>query len=118
MGGDKCGAMKPIWFRSIDKSTDAQNAYVVCASPEGANKVSLVANGYQADATHVLRADGVGKRAKLQNFDPKRSVFLGNLAANVTEADFRTAFESVGVVDAVRIVRDKYTKECKGFAFV
>merc|ERR1711920_928736 len=51
-------------------------------------------------------------------FDRKRSVFVGNLPQRCTEADVRKAMESAGTVDAIRLVRDRETKECKGFAFV
>merc|ERR1712217_459125 len=40
------------------------------------------------------------------------------LPQRATEADLRNAMEPAGAVDAVRLVRDKTTKECKGFAFV
>merc|ERR1712217_859180 len=40
------------------------------------------------------------------------------LPQRATEADIRKALAPSGTVDAVRLVRDKVTKECKGFAFV
>merc|ERR1712107_284218 len=44
--------------------------------------------------------------------------FVGNLPSDTSEADLRKVFASVGNVDAVRIVRDKRAKVCKGIAFV
>merc|ERR1712129_574938 len=64
------------------------------------------------------RADGVGEAARLQTFDRKRSVFVGNLPASASEADLRSIFKPAGTVDAVRIVCDRHTKACKGFAFI
>merc|ERR1712113_930174 len=48
----------------------------------------------------------------------KRSVFVGGWPLNITEGELRQHFAEVGEIDAVRIVRDKYTSECKGIAFV
>lgn len=138
--GDKYeGSMKPLWFRAVPvaekwsgklrkagvilgefnkQGADSKNAYVVCASPEGAQAVRFAAHGLNADGAHILRADGVGEKAQLQTFDRKRSVFLGNLPTNVTEVNIRECFAKTGEVDAIRIVRDKVSRECKGFAFV
>lgn len=139
--GDKYdGQFRPIWFRaepveekwqgnlrkvgSIKKDYakgggDAKNAYVVLTSPEDVATVRHAVHGTVADTQHVLRADGVGEAAKLQTFDRKRSVFVGNLPASTTESDLRGVFEKpCGKVDAVRVVRDKWAKACKGFAFV
>merc|ERR1712224_1054359 len=82
------------------------------------NAVRHAVHGFAADERHVLRADGVGEAAKLQTFDRKRSVFVGNLPASTSEADLRRVFAPVGEVDAVRVVRDRVAKACKGFAFV
>lgn len=138
--GDKySGQFRPIWFRaepleekwqgnlrkvgSIKKdhakgAGDAKNAYVVLTSPEDVTTVQKVVHGYCADERHILRADGVGESARLQTFDRKRSVFVGNLPASTSEADLRNIFKPAGTVDAVRIVCDRHTKACKGFAFV
>eukprot|EP00930_Biecheleria_cincta_P024479 TRINITY_DN1751_c0_g1_i2.p1 TRINITY_DN1751_c0_g1~~TRINITY_DN1751_c0_g1_i2.p1 ORF type:complete len:407 (-),score=97.79 TRINITY_DN1751_c0_g1_i2:25-1245(-) len=139
--GDKyTGQFKPMWFRAIplegkwnwsDKmrkagsiqkaytdDADSKNAYVVLSSAADVPVVSKAVNNTQADKSHQLRADGVGEAAVMKKFDRKRSVFLGNLPFSVTEADVRKAMAPAGTVDAVRLVRDKGTKECKGFAFV
>merc|ERR1740130_606202 len=139
VGDTYTGQFRPLWFRaepleekwqgnlrklgSIKKmhakdSADAKNAYVVLASPEDVNTVRHAVHGYVADERHVLSADGVGKAAKLQTFDRKRSVFVGNLPASTSDSDLRSVFKPVGEVDAVRIVRDRVAKACKGFAFV
>lgn len=138
--GDKyTGQLRPLWFRaepleekwshSLRKAgsilgayakgaSDAKNAYVVLDATEDVRIVSRVLHGFEADSGHVLRADGVGASAKLLIFDRKRSVFVGNLPKDVSEADLRVALAPSGEVDAVRIVRDRVSKECKGFAFV
>lgn len=45
-------------------------------------------------------------------------IYVGNLPFNVSEEDLRAAFEPFGSVDSVDLVRDKLTREPKGFAFV
>jgi RNA recognition motif-containing protein len=45
-------------------------------------------------------------------------IYVGNLAYQVTEEDLRTAFASFGQVDSVSVIKDKFSGESKGFAFV
>jgi len=138
--GDKySGIFKPIWFRAVpledkwsgkmrkagsilgaynERAADAKNAYVVLTSPEDVSVVRHAVNGYKASERHVLRADGVGEAATLVNFDRKRSIFVGNLPSSTAEADLREVFASIGTIDAVRVIRDRVTKACKGFAFI
>jgi len=134
------GRMGPVWFRAEplkedyqygvhtkvgriikaydDRLADAKIAYVVLETPEAVSSMCRVAHGLKADSHHVLRADGVGAAARLRTFDRKRSVFLGNLPYSTSEAEIRAALKPAGDVDAVRVVRDRVTKACKGFAFV
>jgi len=140
--GDKYdGPFSPIWFRAepleekwthgklrkagsilgaykTDNAADAKHAYVVLGSPEDVATVRRVVHGLEADERHILRADGVGEQAKLQSFDRKRSVFVGNLPPGTSEDDLRKVFAKAGSIDAVRIVRDRDSKACKGIAFV
>mmetsp|Transcript_70456 Transcript_70456/g.127027 ORF Transcript_70456/g.127027 Transcript_70456/m.127027 type:complete len:441 (-) Transcript_70456:47-1369(-) len=140
LGDEYAGQLKPIWFRAIplqgkwnwsdsmrkagsiqkaySDDADSKNAYVVLGLPEDVSKVSKLVNNKEADKTHVLRADGVGEAAIMKKFDRKRSVFVGNLPFRCTEAQVRDCMAPAGTVDAVRLVRDKASKECKGFAFV
>lgn len=139
VGDTYSGQFKPIWFRAVPleekwqgnlrkvgsikkahakNAADAKNAYVVLASPDDVDTVRQAVHGYAAGEKHILRADGVGAAAKLQTFDRKRSVFVGNLPSNSSEADLRKVFAPAGQVDAVRVVRDRVAKACKGFAFV
>lgn len=46
------------------------------------------------------------------------NIYVGNLSFNVTEEDLRMAFESFGQVEAVAIIKDKYSGKSKGFGFV
>ncbi|MDP2268640.1 MAG: RNA-binding protein [Deltaproteobacteria bacterium] len=46
------------------------------------------------------------------------NIYVGKLAHNVTEDELRTAFAAFGKVNAVNIIKDKYTSRPKGFGFV
>jgi len=93
---------------------NAKNAYVMLETPEDVRAVRLAAQGMVADKQHVLRLDAVGDAAQLVQFDRKRSIFIGNLPADSSENDLRKVFAGNSMtVDAVRIVRDRHTAECK-----
>ena len=46
------------------------------------------------------------------------TIFCGNLNYMLTEADLKKAFEPFGQVDNIRIIKDEWTGQGKGFAFV
>jgi len=46
------------------------------------------------------------------------NLFIGNLSRDVSEAELRAAFEVYGTISSLNIVRDKFNKVSKGFAFV
>ena len=46
------------------------------------------------------------------------TIYVGNLSYNATEETVRQAFESFGQVISVRIIKDKYTGQSRGFGFV
>ena len=46
------------------------------------------------------------------------NIYVGNLSYEVTEDDLRLAFEQFGAVESVNIIKDKYSGQSKGFAFV
>lgn len=46
------------------------------------------------------------------------NMFVGNLAREATEDDLKQAFGAFGKVDTVTIIKDKFSGEAKGFAFV
>ena len=46
------------------------------------------------------------------------NIYVGNLAFSSTEDDIKSAFESYGSVDSVRIIMDRDTNRSKGFCFV
>ena len=45
-------------------------------------------------------------------------IYVGNLSHDATEDDLRAAFEPFGRVDSVAVVKDKFTGQPRGFAFV
>jgi cold-inducible RNA-binding protein len=46
------------------------------------------------------------------------NIYVGNLSYEVTEEDLRNEFGAFGEVTSVNIIKDKYTGQSKGFAFI
>lgn len=46
------------------------------------------------------------------------NIHVGNLAREVTEEDLKQEFGAFGAVTSVNIIKDKYTGQPRGFAFV
>ena len=46
------------------------------------------------------------------------NIYVGNLPYNITEEQLRELFEQYGPVVSLRIIKDKFTGNAKGFAFV
>ena len=46
------------------------------------------------------------------------NIYVGNLSYDVTEEELREAFKAFGEVTSVSIIKDKYSGQSKGFAFV
>ena len=46
------------------------------------------------------------------------NIYVGNLSRKVTEEALRNAFEQFGEVTSIKIIKDKFTGDPKGFAFV
>lgn len=46
------------------------------------------------------------------------NIYVGNLSQDVTDDDLREAFESHGVVELAKVIRDKFSGVSRGFGFV
>lgn len=46
------------------------------------------------------------------------NIYVGNLSYNASEDDLRNAFAAYGQVASVTIIKDKFSGESRGFAFV
>lgn len=46
------------------------------------------------------------------------NIFVGNLARDVTEEDLKAEFAPFGEVTSVALIKDKYSGQPRGFAFV
>ena len=46
------------------------------------------------------------------------NIYVGNLSREVTEDELRKAFEAFGQVTTINIIKDRYSGESRGFAFV
>ena len=45
-------------------------------------------------------------------------LFVGGLAADIMEMDLAILISLHGTIDTVKVVRDKVTRKCKGYAFI
>jgi RNA recognition motif-containing protein len=46
------------------------------------------------------------------------NIYVGNLSFNTTEEQLTSAFSAFGKIASVSIIKDKFTGESRGFAFV
>ena len=46
------------------------------------------------------------------------NIYVGNLSFEVTEQDLQETFEAFGEVTSVKIIKDKFSGQSKGFGFV
>lgn len=46
------------------------------------------------------------------------NIFVGNLSRDITDEDLKQEFAAFGQVTSVAIIKDKFTGEARGFAFV
>ena len=123
----------------MEATTKSTNAYVVYSTASAAREAVKVLNGTVVLDRH-LRVDGVAHPAKV---DHRRCVFVGNLGFVDDESFIKAAeqgegekksrkpkqpsdieeglwrqFGTAGVVESVRVIRDKNTRIGKGFAYV
>lgn len=46
------------------------------------------------------------------------NIYVGNLSSEVTDTDLENIFSNYGKVSSVKIIRDMFTQESKGFGFI
>ena len=46
------------------------------------------------------------------------NIYIGNISRDLSEDELREAFAAYGQVSSVNIIKDKFTGEYRGFAFV
>jgi len=46
------------------------------------------------------------------------NIYIGNFSYDITEDDLKAVFEAHGQVETVKIIKDKFTGQSKGFGFV
>jgi RNA recognition motif-containing protein len=47
-----------------------------------------------------------------------RKIYVGNIPFNATEQDLRDLFSEYGEIESLKIMKDKFTEESKGFGFI
>ncbi|KAG0241648.1 Nucleolar protein 12 [Actinomortierella wolfii] len=93
---------------------DVLNAYIVYKEKESVAKAVAAMNG-QLFLNKHLRVDNADGE---KNYNPKKSIFVGNLAFDAQEEDLWNFFKDSGDIENVRIIRDRKTNLGKGFAYV
>ncbi len=46
------------------------------------------------------------------------NIYVGNISSQLTEEELKEAFVTYGEISSVRIIKDKYTGQPRGFGFV
>lgn len=46
------------------------------------------------------------------------NIYIGNFSYDVTETDLQEVLSAFGTVESVKLIKDKFTGESKGFGFV
>ena len=47
-----------------------------------------------------------------------KKIYVANISFNATEQDIRDLFSEYGEIESVKMIKDKYTGQSRGFAFV
>lgn len=100
--------------RKVHPKKQNVNAYVVFKEEE-AVAGALRWNGQEIKEGFHIRVDRVSQHS---SHDHKRSIFVGNLPYDITELPLRQHFGDCGMVEAVRLVRDKDSGMGKGFGYI
>jgi cold-inducible RNA-binding protein len=58
------------------------------------------------------------KISNLLQKEIRMNIYVGNLSHETNEDDLKKAFESFGQVESANIIKDKFSRESKGFGFV
>lgn len=61
-----------------------------------------------------IRVDWATKK----ELDYTKTIFIGNLAFNVTEEELRKEFQSCGDIENIRVIRDPATHIGKGIGYI
>eukprot|EP00919_Chromeraceae_sp_WS-2016_P005308 GHVR01012517.1.p1 GENE.GHVR01012517.1~~GHVR01012517.1.p1 ORF type:complete len:403 (+),score=145.76 GHVR01012517.1:51-1259(+) len=101
-----------------DSSKATKNAYIVLSRDDPQLKKKILQKNMELFDGVRIRVDYASNGDSFSKFDPKRTVFVGQLSRSVDETELYDAFSNVGEIKSVRIVRDKETCGSKGFGFV
>jgi nucleolar protein 12 len=97
----------------IDKSAKQSITGYVVFADEASVELALQKNNLaitDGDVTRHIRVDRVNPE-----YDAARSIFVGNLPYAADEEELFRTFDDV---EAVRVIRDNTTHQCKGFGYI
>ena len=126
------GKIQKIWFRSVpidntlklpkkakvvlkkyNKTCKNKNCYLLFKLKSSKIKAITEKNNYILNGRHLHVTD-----SQKNDLNFKTTAFIGNLHYEADEEELREFFKDCGLIDYVRIVRDKHTFEGKGFGYV
>jgi RNA recognition motif-containing protein len=78
--------------------------------------VQLPPDPFEGRRHHFILAGSAGAFRKTEKMEIK--LYVGNLSFTTTEDAIRTLFAQAGTVASVEVIKDRFTGNSKGFAFV
>jgi nucleolar protein 12 len=107
-----------VILKDLSEVKDTMNAYIVFADAKSAEK-SLSANSIVFKERH-LRVDYADKQTKESDATEinKTTIFVGNLPFTAKEEEIWKFFSKCGDIEYVRVIRDNFTQQGKGIAYV
>lgn len=124
------GTVLKVWFRSIpvEQSKIPRKAkHIMKKYQDGADSMNAYVKFQEvSQAQAACKANGLmieDKNIKVTmcneiDVDTETSIFIGNLPLNVKNQEVWDTFSHIGTIKSVRVVRDKFTLEGKGIAYV
>lgn len=128
----KYGNIESIRFRSISVSDYNIPRFVAVIKKKFSEKNPII-NAYVVYKTEKEAQDAIGKlhntifcgrhlrvdiACRKKEYNPKYTVFIGNLPFDADEEEVRQIFEPHGNIDTVRLIRDKKFITCRGVGFI
>lgn len=94
------------------EGAESMNAYV---------KFTNLKSAEEACSLNGTKLGGLTLRVSLctvKELDYKTTIFVGNLPLNITEEELRNHFNTIGKIDNVRVIKNKYTSLGIGIGYV
>eukprot|EP00418_Pyrodinium_bahamense_P091896 CAMPEP_0179032636 /NCGR_PEP_ID=MMETSP0796-20121207/11688_1 /TAXON_ID=73915 /ORGANISM="Pyrodinium bahamense, Strain pbaha01" /LENGTH=836 /DNA_ID=CAMNT_0020728865 /DNA_START=63 /DNA_END=2569 /DNA_ORIENTATION=- len=101
----------------LELTDEGKKAVAVFADPQHAKQAVETLHGTVFEIVIERRPAGAGKHPESFVRDKRCTVFVGNIPYDASEEQLKDVFNRVGVVEDLRLVYDKDTKQPKGYGF-